>query len=61
VEQLTGDPVWLLLISGSGNAKTETVQALDGIGAISSGAALLSGTPQRPEPFGHRRTAAKDR
>ena len=37
VEHLDGDPLWLLLISGSGNAKTETVQALDGIGvALSS-------------------------
>jgi Domain of unknown function (DUF3854) len=46
------DPAWLLLVSGPGNAKTETVQALDGIGAtvtsaISSEAALLSATPQR--------------
>jgi len=46
------DTVWLLLISGPGNAKTETVQALDGIGAIvtsciSSEAALLSATPKR--------------
>ncbi len=52
VEQLDGDPVWLLIISGSGNAKTETVQALDGIGAtvtstISSPGALLSATSQR--------------
>ncbi len=52
VEQLTGDPVWLLLISGSGNAKTETVQALAGAGAtvtstISSTGALLSASPQR--------------
>lgn len=49
VERLDGDPVWLLIISGSGNAKTETVQALDGIGAIitstiSSPGALLSAT-----------------
>lgn len=48
-DQLDGDPLWLLLISGSGNAKTETVQALDGIGAtitssIASAGALLSGT-----------------
>ena len=28
VERLDGDPLWLLIISGSGNAKTETVQAL---------------------------------
>jgi hypothetical protein len=52
VERLDGDPLWLLLISGSGNAKTETVQSLDGIGAtvisaISSDAALLSATPKR--------------
>jgi hypothetical protein len=52
VECLDGDPLWLLLISGSGNAKTETVQALDGIGAIitstiSSCGALLSATPKQ--------------
>ncbi|MFI8976506.1 hypothetical protein ACIGO9_26720 [Nocardia asteroides] len=52
VEQLTGDPLWLLLISGSGNAKTETAQALDGVGAkvvstISSGGALLSATAKK--------------
>lgn len=46
------DPVWLLIVSGPGAAKTETVQALDGIGAvitsaISSEAALLSATPKR--------------
>jgi hypothetical protein len=51
-ERLTGDPVWCLLISGSGNAKTETVQALDGIGAtitstISSEGALLSATASK--------------
>lgn len=51
-ERLTGDPLWLLIVSGSGNAKTETVQALDGIGAtvtstLTSDAALLSGTPNR--------------
>lgn len=50
VERLDGDPLWLLLISGPGNAKTETVQATDGVGAIitstiSSAGALLSGTP----------------
>jgi hypothetical protein len=49
VERLDGDPIWLLIISGSGNAKTETVQALDGIHAIitstiSSEGALLSAT-----------------
>jgi DNA-binding transcriptional ArsR family regulator len=51
------DLVWLLLVSGSGNAKTETVQALDGIGAIvtsaiSSDAALLSGTPKHERTKG---------
>lgn len=50
-EKLTGDPLWLLLVSGSGNAKTETVQALNLAGAhvastISSDGALLSGTPK---------------
>ncbi|WP_081737917.1 bifunctional DNA primase/polymerase [Arthrobacter sp. H41] len=48
-DQLDGDPLWLLLLSGSGNAKTETVQALEGSGAtitstISSVGALLSAT-----------------
>ncbi len=52
VERIDGEPLWLLLISGSGNAKTETVQALDGIGAIitstiASAGALLSGTAKR--------------
>ncbi|GAA6524376.1 hypothetical protein [Intrasporangium sp. DVR] len=52
VERLDGDPVWLLILSGSGNAKTETVQSLDGIHAhivstISSTGALLSATAQR--------------
>ena len=51
-ERLNGDPLWLLLISGSGNAKTETVQALDGIGAtitstIASQGALLSATAKK--------------
>lgn len=51
-ERLLGDPVWLLYISGSGNAKTETVGALAGAGAfvtstITSEAALLSGTSKR--------------
>ena len=49
VEQLPGDPVWLLIISGSGNAKTEMVSPLAGAGAIVTSAiasegALLSGT-----------------
>jgi hypothetical protein len=52
VEQLDGDPVWLLVISGAGNAKTETVASLAGAGAlitstVSSEGALLSGTSKR--------------
>ena len=51
-ERLTGDPLWLLVVSGSGHAKTETVQTLAGAGAIvtstlSSEGALLSGSPRR--------------
>ena len=47
-----GDPVWLMLISGSGNAKTEMAQSLSGVGAevtsaISSAGALLSATSKR--------------
>lgn len=52
VERIPGDPVWLLVVSGSGAAKTETVQALAGAGAhlvstISGEGALLSGTARR--------------
>lgn len=51
VEQLDGDPLWVLLISGSGNAKTETVQALERVATVTSSinseGALLSGTSQR--------------
>ncbi|RBY92950.1 bifunctional DNA primase/polymerase [Blastococcus sp. TF02A-30] len=52
VEQLDGDPVWLLMVSGPGNAKTETVGALAGAGAhvtstISSEGALLSATSKK--------------
>ena len=48
-ERLGGDPLWLLVISGPGNAKTETVQSLVGAGAmitstITSEGALLSAT-----------------
>lgn len=51
-ERLEGDPLWLLMISGPGNAKTETVIASGGAGAVvtstlSSEAALLSGSPKR--------------
>jgi hypothetical protein len=50
--QLGGDPLWLLLISGSGNAKTETVSSLSGAGAlvsstIASEGALLSGSTRK--------------
>ena len=52
VERLAGDPVWLLVLSGSRNAKTETVFALAGAGAhihstISSLGALLSATSSK--------------
>ncbi len=52
VERLDGDPVWLLIVSGSGNAKTETVSALQGAGAhvtstITSEGALLSATSRK--------------
>ena len=51
-ERLGGDPAWLLVVSGPGNAKTETVSALNGIGAhvtstITSEGALISATPAR--------------
>jgi hypothetical protein len=51
-ERLLGDPAWLLIISGPGNAKTETVQSTNGIGAkvvstLTSDAALLSATPRK--------------
>lgn len=51
-ERLLGDPLWTLILSGSGNAKTETVQASAGAGAvvvstITSDGALLSGSPSR--------------
>jgi hypothetical protein len=51
-EKLGGDPPWLLVIGGSGAAKTETLMALSGAGAsivstITGEAALLSGTPEK--------------
>jgi len=51
-EKLFGDPAWLLIISGPGNAKTETCQSLSGLSAhiistISSEGALLSGTSDK--------------
>ena len=52
VERMDGDPVWLLVLSGSGNAKTEVVSSATGAGAhvvstLSGEAALLSGTQKR--------------
>jgi hypothetical protein len=51
-ERLSGDPAWLLVVSGSGNAKTEMVSALAGAGAlvtstIASEGALLSATSRK--------------
>jgi len=56
-ERLSGDPLWLLVISGPGNAKTETVQALAGAGAtitstIASEGALLSATSRKQKSKG---------
>jgi hypothetical protein len=51
--KLTGDPPWLMVISGSGNAKTETVNSVSGvartiaISTIASEAALLSAISKR--------------
>jgi hypothetical protein len=58
VERLDGDPLWLMLVSGPGNAKTETVSALSGVGAvitstISSEGALLSATPRKDAAGGN--------
>ncbi|MGW0293292.1 hypothetical protein [Streptomyces tuirus] len=52
VEQLGGDPCWLLVVSGSGAAKTESVMPLSGVGAhivstITGEAALISGTAEK--------------
>jgi hypothetical protein len=52
-ERLAGDPPWLMIISGSGNAKTETIastSACDGaevISTITSEGALLSASPRK--------------
>jgi hypothetical protein len=51
-EKLSGDPPWLLLISGPGNAKTETIAATSGLGTrvvstITSEGALLSASPRK--------------
>jgi hypothetical protein len=50
-EKLSGDPPWLLVVGGSGAAKTETIAPLGAVGAhmvstITGEAALLSATPQ---------------
>lgn len=50
--KLTGDPAWLLVVAGSGSAKTETVGTLESVGAyiegdISSAGALLSGSSNK--------------
>jgi hypothetical protein len=50
--KLSGDPLWLLIVSGPGDAKTEMLRATEGAGAIvistiSSEAALLSGTARK--------------
>jgi len=53
VERLAGDPLWGLLVSGSGNAKTETAQAVSkldrtlAVSTITSVGALLSGTSRK--------------
>jgi hypothetical protein len=52
-EQLPGDPAWLMIISGPGNAKTETAQSVSIISGaqivstIASEGALLSATPRK--------------
>jgi hypothetical protein len=51
-ERLSGIPPWLMIVSGSGNAKTETIQAAKGAGAhvistIASEGALLSASPKK--------------
>jgi hypothetical protein len=57
-EQLDGDPPWVLIVGGSGNAKTETVQAVHTAprvtvtSTITSPGALLSGTPRREKVKG---------
>ena len=55
--RLTGDPLWPLIISGPGAAKTETVQSLSGAGAqvtstIASEGALLSATSDKSKSKG---------
>ena len=50
-EKLPGDPPWLMVISGPGNAKTETVQSVSAIdGAVIVSTIVSEGpcSPQRP-------------
>src|SRR5262245_40023732 len=55
---LGGDPAWLMIISGSGNAKTETAQSLSAVtgayivSTITSEGALLSASPKRSRTKG---------
>jgi hypothetical protein len=54
-EKLSGDPPWLLIVGGPGNAKTETIQAASELNArvvstITSEGALLSATPRKGRP-----------
>jgi hypothetical protein len=52
-ERLAGDPPWLMIISGSGNAKTETISSVSAcdnteiISTITSEGALLSASPRK--------------
>jgi hypothetical protein len=52
IERITGEPLWVMLVAGPGNTKTETVTTLSGLGAqvtstIASEGALLSATPKK--------------
>ena len=66
-ERLTGDPLWLLVVSGPGNTKTETVQSLSGAGALRHQHDRLRGrvavglVAQEPRQDRDRRPAAPDR
>ncbi len=60
-ERLDGDPLWLLLISGSGAAKTESVQPLAGAGALVTSTITSEGAGTADSslrPYAHDRTAA---
>src|SRR5262249_76304 len=48
--RLTGDALWLLVISGSGNAKTETAQSLAGAGACVTSTIPSQGALPSPPP-----------